>query len=207
MNAKVGDTISIRGRNFIRGKNKNTVVFKRDGARAVFAKETLGTAKHDPRRRAGHAAAVPEGERPRQGARARALPAFQQGLHARREVADITALPKPVETDSKTGTSTGSSTGGSSTTSGPTTPAPVCTGDQDGDFLSADRENALGLDACKADTDGDGVSDGYEYQAARDLNDDEYQETNSPCRTRASGPTRTRCSRTAASTTTATACG
>ena len=36
MSAKVGDTISIRGRNFIRGKNKNTVVFKRDGARAVF---------------------------------------------------------------------------------------------------------------------------------------------------------------------------
>ena len=45
MSAKVGDTISIRGRYFIRGKNKNTVVFKRDGARAVFAKETLGTAK------------------------------------------------------------------------------------------------------------------------------------------------------------------
>ena len=38
MSAKVGDTISIRGRNFSRGKNKNTVVFKRDGARAVFAK-------------------------------------------------------------------------------------------------------------------------------------------------------------------------
>src|SRR5215218_5066836 len=45
MSAKVGDTISIRGRYFIRGKNKNTVVFKRDGARAVFAKQTLGTAK------------------------------------------------------------------------------------------------------------------------------------------------------------------
>ena len=45
MNAKVGETITIRGRNFIRGKNKNSVVFKRDGARAVFAKQTLGTAK------------------------------------------------------------------------------------------------------------------------------------------------------------------
>jgi len=45
MNAKVGDTITIRGRYFVRGKNKNSVVFKRDGARAVFAKQTLGTAK------------------------------------------------------------------------------------------------------------------------------------------------------------------
>ena len=45
MNAKVGDTITIRGRYFVRGKNKNSVVFKRDGARPVFAKQTLGTAK------------------------------------------------------------------------------------------------------------------------------------------------------------------
>ena len=34
------------------------------------------------------------------------------------------------------------------------------------------------LDPCKADTDGDGVEDGYEYQSARDLNDDEHQDPN-----------------------------
>jgi hypothetical protein len=45
-------------------------------------------------------------------------------------------------------------------------------------MLSAALENSLGLDACKADSDSDGVPDGYEYQSARDLNDDEYQETN-----------------------------
>ena len=45
-------------------------------------------------------------------------------------------------------------------------------------MLAAALENTLGLDACKADTDGDGVPDGYEYQSARDLNDDEYQEPN-----------------------------
>ena len=45
-------------------------------------------------------------------------------------------------------------------------------------MLSAALENSLGLDACKADTDGDGVVDGYEYQSARDLNDDEHQEPN-----------------------------
>jgi len=45
-------------------------------------------------------------------------------------------------------------------------------------MLGTALENSLGLDACKADTDGDGVPDGYEYQSARDLNDDEYQESN-----------------------------
>jgi hypothetical protein len=45
MEASIGETLVIRGRNFKRGKNKNTVVFKRDGARALFIKQTLGTAK------------------------------------------------------------------------------------------------------------------------------------------------------------------
>ena len=38
MDVAVGETLTIRGKNFIAGRNKNTVVFKRDGARAVFAK-------------------------------------------------------------------------------------------------------------------------------------------------------------------------
>ena len=49
-------------------------------------------------------------------------------------------------------------------------------GDDDNDLLTDDLEKRLRLDQCKADTDGDGVTDGYEYQSARDLNDDEYQE-------------------------------
>ena len=48
--------------------------------------------------------------------------------------------------------------------------------DDDNDLLSDTLENcAARLDPCKADTDGDGVEDGYEYQSALDLNDDEYQ--------------------------------
>jgi hypothetical protein len=45
-------------------------------------------------------------------------------------------------------------------------------------MLPAALENQLGLDPCNPDTDGDGVPDGYEYQSARDLNDDEYQSPN-----------------------------
>ena len=41
----VGETLTIRGRNFLGGRSKNTVVFKRKGARAVFAKADVSTKK------------------------------------------------------------------------------------------------------------------------------------------------------------------
>ena len=50
--------------------------------------------------------------------------------------------------------------------------------DDDNDLLLDDLEASIGTDPCRADTDGDGVADGYEYQSARDLNDDEYQQPN-----------------------------
>ena len=46
MTAQVGDTLEIRGKYFIRGRNKNTVVFKRDGGKAVFVKAKVGTTIH-----------------------------------------------------------------------------------------------------------------------------------------------------------------
>ena len=64
--------------------------------------------------------------------------------------------------------------------------------DYDGDLLSNALEAQLKPDPCIADTDGDGVEDGYEYQSAIDLN--HYPRTRR-CPTRASGPTRTRSTR------------
>ena len=206
MNAKVGDTISIKGRYFVRGRNKNTVVFKADGQRAVFAKKTLGTAKLIR-------VVVPEGlrstlvESKPTRVRVRVLAErFGKTFTAASKSPRITAEPLPVDgsgTGSGHGTGTGTGTG---TTGDPTPPAKVCPGDEDGDMLTSALENSLGMDSCKADSDGDGVPDGYEYWSARDLNDDEYQEpATSTSRTRARGPTRTRCSRTRTSTTTVTA--
>ena len=83
MNAKIGETITIKGRNFIRGKNKNTVVFKRDGARAVFVKATLGTAKLIRVVVPENAAPFLKGERRRDPLPpARPLRALRQELHA-----------------------------------------------------------------------------------------------------------------------------
>ena len=45
MEANIGDTITIRGRYFKPGRGKNSVVFKRDGGRAVFVKADVGTKK------------------------------------------------------------------------------------------------------------------------------------------------------------------
>jgi hypothetical protein len=178
MNAKVGDTITIRGRNFVRGKNKNSVVFKRQGGRAIFVKQTLGTAKQIR-------VVVPETLRKylTEGVAARVqlrilAQRFGKNFTSVAKSPRITAEPLPID-GSKGTTGTGST--GSTGSTGPGTPAPprpVCTGDDDGDWLPASLENDLGLDACNPDTDGDGVPDGYEYQAARDLNDDEYQEVN-----------------------------
>jgi len=50
--------------------------------------------------------------------------------------------------------------------------------DDDNDLLTDTLEKSLRLDGCKSDTDGDGAEDGYEYQSARDLNDDEQQDAN-----------------------------
>src|SRR3954453_17218149 len=41
----IGQTLEIRGRYFRRGRNKNSVVFKRTGGKAVFVKAGIGTTK------------------------------------------------------------------------------------------------------------------------------------------------------------------
>lgn len=43
-------------------------------------------------------------------------------------------------------------------------------GDNDGDSIPNGTELANSMDPCNADTDGDGLSDGYEYDSAADLN-------------------------------------
>ena len=42
LNVEIGQKLEIRGRNFLRGRNRNTVVFKRYGGKAVFVKADVG---------------------------------------------------------------------------------------------------------------------------------------------------------------------
>ena len=174
MNAAIGQTLTIRGRNFLRGRNKDTVIFKRDGAKAVFVKAQLGTAKQLQ-------VTLPSSLAPllfiKNGAPTATR--FRIRVLAKR-------LSKVFTSDSR-----------SPLVGPPVPPAPPappqanpdgdCDGDgvlnkvdtdDDNDLLPDTQEKALGTDPCKADTDGVGVEDGYEYRSALDLNDSEDQEPN-----------------------------
>ena len=194
--------MTIRGHHFRRGVNKNTVAFKRTGAKAVLVRAEKGTTKM-------LRSSCPSGSRRCCSSRTarRCRRALQVRVLSARFGKRFTAAPSRRSSARRSRRRRRS-------------PADVdpngdCDGDgqinrvdtdDDNDLLTDDVEKSLRARQCKADTDGDGVEDGYEYQSARDLNDDEYQ---TPERVHpvpgASVRTRTRSTRrTPASTTTAT---
>lgn len=169
----VGETLTIRGHHFRRGRNKNTVAFKRAGGAAVFVKAAKGTTRM---LQVTLPARLEKALVSRNGApiptklRIRVLAArFGKSFSTGRRVPLV--APAPLE-----GT-------------GPAAPTPArpdgdCDGDgqlnrvdadDDNDLLTDTQEDTYGTDPCAADTDGDGVTDGYEFRSARDLNDDDYQ--------------------------------
>ncbi|MFP5371603.1 MAG: IPT/TIG domain-containing protein [Actinomycetes bacterium] len=182
LRASIGDTLTIHGKHFRRGKGLNSVVFKRDGFPGVFVTSDISTLKQIkvviPDRLAQQLAVVDGIEQPTR---------FRIRVLAKRFGKRYTAVSKspligPKAKDAPTGPG-----------APPVVPdAPPsedgdCDGDgtknaadtdDDNDLLSDDLERSLELDQCKRDTDGDGVEDGYEYRSAVDLNDDEYQQPN-----------------------------
>jgi hypothetical protein len=205
MHLAIGETLEIRGHYFLRGRNKNTVVFKRTGGRAVFVKALIGTtkllrvtvpAKLAPELKKGAFGAVATRFRIRiltkkLGKRfttASRSPLISAAPAAPAPAPAPPALSAPLTPTAPDGAST----------------QPLPEGDCDGDGQlnrdDADDDNDLlpdsveaginsvlvakygpgiaQMDPCNADSDGDGVDDGYEYQSAKDLNDDENQEPN-----------------------------
>ncbi len=170
----VGETLTIKGRYFRTGVFKNTVAFKRAGAKVVLVRAEKSTSK------------LLKVELPK---RLEKILLVQNGtpVATRLQVNVITSK------FGKKFTSRGKSPFvGPEKPPAPPTPKDAdpngdCDGDgdkngvdtdDDNDLLVDTLEKSLKLDGCKADTDGDGVEDGYEYQSARDLNDDEHQTPN-----------------------------
>jgi IPT/TIG domain len=170
----VGETLTIRGRHFVRGINKNTVAFKRRGAKAVFVKAEKGTTKLLQ-------VVLPKSLE-------KVLPVVNGTPVATK--LQVRVLSKRF---GKRFTSRSSSplVGPERPPAPPTPPAADpdadcdgdgqvnrVDGDDDNDLLLDEKERSLKLDACAWDSDRDQVSDGYEHFSARDLNDDEHQEPN-----------------------------
>jgi hypothetical protein len=174
MNVAVGETLTIAGRNFRRGRNANTVVFKRDGARAVFVKARLGTAKKlqlEVPDKLAEFFALQAGEPTPTRFRLRVLAA---------------RFSKSFTSDSRSPVV--HPAGAAAGTPDPKAPVAPKDGDcdadgllngvdtdDDNDLLDDVTEKSLGLDPCKPDTDDDGVADRHEFDCDRDgtLNRDE----------------------------------
>lgn len=171
MQLSVGETLEVHGRNFLRGRRRNTVVFQRAGAKAVFVKADLATAKLIRVRiseRLGAFLVQRDGAPVPTRFRIRIL-AARFGKRFTKNAGSPTIRPGAIRVPA------------------PQAPAPDgdCDGDKvlngadaddDNDLLADSTELPLGLESCNPDTDGDTVGDGYELQSARDLNDDGYQQ-------------------------------
>ena len=177
MQTNIGKTITIKGRNFKRGRNKNTVLFKRDGARAVFVKADVGTARLLKVKLPARLAAVLK-----QVNGSASMTTFRLRVLSTRLGKSFTTLkrspkigpelpPAPPKVEDQSVTNPDGDCDGDNVKNG-------VDGDDDNDLLSDGEEMSLKLDPCKADSDGDAVEDGYELRSAQDWNDDEYQAPN-----------------------------
>lgn len=169
MNLKVGEKLTVKGKNFIPGKGKTRVLFVRNGGGAAFARAESATKTKLV------VTLPPQLEKVIAGKAAR----VQLRVLGKKFGKLSAASKSPIVSPAAAGTpdpGTGTPDPGDI---GPAGPNGDCDKDgipnsaetdMDNDLLSNDLEKSLGLDPCSADTDLDGVPDGYEWQSALDLN-------------------------------------
>ncbi len=167
----VGDTLLVQGRNFRVGRGKNTLLFKRDGGKALFAKAGLATSTKITivvPKTLEKFMAIDAGKPTASRFRLRVLTTKLSKTFTATAISPVIGPEQP-----KSGTGTGGGgAGGGGAGGGGSTACPVQgpNGDDDGDLLTNFEEASIGTNPCKADTDGDGVWDSFEYWSAVDLN-------------------------------------
>jgi IPT/TIG domain-containing protein len=186
MNAKVGDTVTIRGKRFSKKASKNTVIFRSSSGKATFVKPSrasgtklvlkLPTALE--RAMSTDRSGQPVATRFKLRVLATRFGKFTSRAHSPL----IAPAPKPTNPtppNKDTGGGGGGEGGSGGGGSAPLAPAPDCDNDgspdsadtdDDNDYLTDDTESQIGTDRCNKDTDGDGVEDGFEYFSAIELN-------------------------------------
>jgi IPT/TIG domain-containing protein len=181
----VGDMLTIRGKNFAAGKNKTTVMFKRDGSPAISVKVAEATTTRlkliVPSAVAKYFATTDGAARPTK---------FRLRVLGKRFAKSFTSvamspLVGPANASADDAKRPGTPAPGAAATApgsaavAPAAPPPDCDGDgiidgidgdDDNDRLADTTEVTLKTDPCNRDTDGDGNEDGWEYYSALDLN-------------------------------------
>jgi len=155
----VGDRLVIKGKNFRSGKDKNTVIFRRNGGgpqvfvKAISASSKLITVEIPERLRSELTLSngAPQATR------------FQIRIVSERTNGSWSTLSKsPLILPNPVGSKSADCDGDGVTDDRD--------GDDDNDGLSDALEQQYGLNICNVDTDGDSIEDGYEFEAALDLN-------------------------------------
>ncbi len=153
MRVTVGKTLTIRGKNFSANRRANTVLFIAPNKQAAFAKPSRAGARKlvvrvpgSVERLLNNADGVGVGNPTRLGIRVVVRRRYGKRSVRRHSPVVVSAL--------RTGS-----------------PAACGQGDDfDKDLLTNATEAAIKTDPCQADTDGDGVEDGFEQRSALDLN-------------------------------------
>jgi hypothetical protein len=180
MRVGLNGTITIRGKNFSSRRTRVTVIFRAPDGRTAFVKPTRASSKK-------LVVKVPSAVIrlfSRSGVKQVPTRFKLRVLFVRFGKFTVKRLsPVIVPPGSSTLGPLGGGSGGSGGSGGvgaTDAPGPCGSGsDFDGDLLDNATEGSIGTNPCLKDTDGDGVEDGFEYQSARDLNDDESQNPNS----------------------------
>lgn len=154
MRVTVGRTITIRGKGFSARKGRNTVIFVSPTKQTAFAKPVRaskrklvlrvpGSVERLLAKQANNAVPTRFALRVLSGRYGKLTP-------RKRSPVIVSARGAGGNTDATSGCGKGS--------------------DPDGDLLPTTLEQQIKTDPCLADTDGDGIEDGFEYESALDLN-------------------------------------
>jgi IPT/TIG domain len=188
---KIGQRLTIRGTGFLAGRNRNTIVFKATGSPAVFAKAQSATTTKIVVRVPAKLLSFLKAT----GGRSVAT-RFQIRVLAKRLSPSYTPAAKspviapatpidaaPATPGAAPSNGAAGASGAASAAATPSAPAPVVAAqdcdrdgtpdaidtDDDNDLLLDTVEARIGTDPCNPDSDGDTMTDGWEYKSALDL--------------------------------------
>jgi hypothetical protein len=165
----VGEKLTITGKGFRTGKLKNTVVFKRDGKPGLFVRSDTSTSTKMTVTVPDKLATLLATSSGADGAATFRLRVITSRFSKTFTAVKESPIIAPRQAAGAPGTPGAAAA---------LTPYQVCqagvagtpVADSDSDGLTNATEGAVHTDPCTADTDGDGMVDGYEYASALDLN-------------------------------------